>query len=180
MADDDGAQAASASKLAFEAAAGVTYYLAVDGYGVAKGEVVLTLTPSLGVLLPEPVGAEFRIGVIGPVGATVELQSSADLLAWQPVGSNKLPAGVQFFPTNPCQVGIWLLPGTIWDVAVAGENPPRRRFRLTIPTRSAQAKLTLQQEPCNLPKENYVGAHKPPGSCVIALVAFSSLILVIF
>ena len=117
-------QAASASKLAFEAAAGVTYYLAVDGYGVAKGEVVLTLTlrsaySSRSQSVPSSASASL-------VQSELRSNSRAPRYRWH--GSRSAPTsyrqtGWSFPPPTHAKSENWLLPGTVWDVAERG-NPP--------------------------------------------------------
>ena len=87
------------SQVVFEAAAGVSYRIAVDGYDGDTGTVTLTVrdaTIRLGVPTLSP-GGTVEFIVAGPPGATNEIQASTDLVGWTPVGELVNTNGVTRF-----------------------------------------------------------------------------------
>lgn len=112
-ADDDGAGAAGASQVTFDAQAGVTYRIAVDGYNGAVGMVTLNVAPvfRLAGLHFEPQEG-FGFEALGQSGRTFVIESSFDLRKWTPILTNRLPD----LGTAPFREGHSL-------------DPPRRFFR---------------------------------------------------
>jgi hypothetical protein len=91
--DDDGAGFNSNSRLTFTAVAGVTYFIAVDGYNGDSGGVTLNLTPQVTISglarTPEKL---FNFTMTAPAQSSVVVESSPDLKLWTPIRTNKSPS----------------------------------------------------------------------------------------
>jgi len=77
------------SVVTFDATAGMTCQIAVDGYDGVSGLIVLGIrTASVRLSAPErrPDGT-FQFILTGPAGSTNEIEASADLMNWTPVGT---------------------------------------------------------------------------------------------
>jgi hypothetical protein len=112
-ANDDGLGFLGESEVSFQAEAGVTYSVAVDGYQGADGQVVLNWSfeaPILGATTVREQAVQLQVEA--PARSVVVIEASEDLRRWVPVATNMvLEAGL-----------------TGWEVPVApGEE--RRFFR---------------------------------------------------
>jgi hypothetical protein len=94
--DDDEANNVTTSLVQFAAASGVTYYISVDGYAGAYGNIALNyaFTPSALSLLPvvtlQPLlstDGQLVMELDGPAGGVVNLQASSDLNHWTSIGT---------------------------------------------------------------------------------------------
>lgn len=87
------------SRLEFPASAGVAYWIAVDGYDGARGQVVLSLRDASPVVAalslegpePQPDGS-LRLWLRGPAGRACQVETSGDLATWSPAGTVTLGA----------------------------------------------------------------------------------------
>lgn len=91
-ANDDGAGINFNSRVTFNATAGVTYLIAVDGYNGASGGVVLNVTPAVNISgMTRTSLGEFRFFTSGPGTSNIVIQGSADLRVWTPLSTNPIP-----------------------------------------------------------------------------------------
>ena len=84
VASNDDAQGSLQSELSFQAVAGTSYQIAVDGYDGASGEVVLTLV-SAPVRFCQPVtvsGTQVQFCLKGEIGETYSIEASPDMVNW--------------------------------------------------------------------------------------------------
>lgn len=98
-ANDDDPQGGSTSALEFEAAKGVTYWIAADGYAGSMGNVALSLQ-TRGMVLPPHLGTpRFKSGGLVEFDLSNEsvgwviVESSPDLQTWFPLSTNWLTGG---------------------------------------------------------------------------------------
>jgi hypothetical protein len=84
VASNDDAEGSLQSDVTFQAAAGTTYQIAVDGFDGASGEIVLTLTATpVRLCLPVTVtGNRVQFCLNGEIGRTYLVEASADMLNW--------------------------------------------------------------------------------------------------
>lgn len=80
------------SRVTFDAVAGVTYHIAVDGYNAASARITLSLTSSGGTLVrlfpfPRLPDGTARIDLTGEPNRTYWFEYSDDLIAWTPLSS---------------------------------------------------------------------------------------------
>ncbi len=92
-ADDDGANFQFNSKLTFQAAAGILYRIAVDGYDGAMGTIDLSLTPEQTVVTLSLLknNSTLVFGVRGPVGQKFVIAGSTNFQTWSPIGTSSIP-----------------------------------------------------------------------------------------
>jgi len=77
------------SAVVFEAVAGQTYQIAVDGYDGDSGQIVLSIA-SVMPRLSDPLWLPdegFRFALTGPGGTTNEIEASEDLTNWMSIGA---------------------------------------------------------------------------------------------
>jgi len=99
VAADDDSGGNKASRVSFQAQAGTTYHIAVDGYNtsglsIASGKVELNWNPpcQLAVVSADPV----RLSLTGGYG-WYSLESSTDLQTWQTVSTFYVGQSVYYF-----------------------------------------------------------------------------------
>ncbi len=87
--DIDPADGILASSLSFNAAAGQTYQIAVDGFDGASGQIALRIGPSRPPVLSGAKGlgnGTFQFLLTGQVGRACEVDTSTNLAIWTPIG----------------------------------------------------------------------------------------------
>ncbi len=86
--DDEDPGVVLTSALTFDAVAGQTYQIAVDGFDGAAGHVSLAITPLTRLTHPQALpGGGFCFTLVGQTGQTNEIDASTNLLTWTPLGT---------------------------------------------------------------------------------------------
>ena len=98
-ANDDIPSGGGASRVAFSAAAGTTYRIAVDGFEGASGDVQLNLnqaaSPQLSMTIDPATGPHaFAMRLHGAAGSRFLIQTSTNLLDWTTISTNQLESDV--------------------------------------------------------------------------------------
>ena len=86
--DIDPADGILTSTASFNATAGQTYQIAVDGFDGASGQILLQIAPFRRAALSAPArraDGSFQFNVSGPAGQIYEIGSSANLQTWSPI-----------------------------------------------------------------------------------------------
>jgi hypothetical protein len=97
--DADSVDGILTSEVSFDAVAGRTYQIAVDGYDGASGQAVLSIgwaAPRLANPTPLPDG-NFQFTLISLPGATNVIGATSDLVSWTSVGTVMNTTGVVVF-----------------------------------------------------------------------------------
>jgi len=87
--DEDPVNAILTSAVTFDTSAGQIYQIAVDGFDGASGQISLRIDP-VATRLNAPtrlVSGAFQFTLTGLAGRTYEIDASADLQAWAPLGT---------------------------------------------------------------------------------------------
>jgi uncharacterized delta-60 repeat protein len=91
-ANDDGMGFEGNSVVELQAQAGVIYWLAIDGYQDAQGQIVLNCWFQAPVFGPVTLAEDVvRLQLLTPPGSLVVVESSEDLLNWTPLTTNVAP-----------------------------------------------------------------------------------------
>jgi hypothetical protein len=129
--DNDSGPDGKSSRVEFNAAAGRIYYVAIDGVNGATGTVQLNYaltTPLRFTLLPNRGTFGFRVS--GPPALAITLQSSNDLVDWQPLLTTNPASGLfEFIDLGAgmdAQRFFRALSGTPGPAAAAGVIEPSR------------------------------------------------------
>jgi hypothetical protein len=101
-ANDDDPASPPTSALIFHATAGTAYYIAVAGYGTARGEFVLALNQTPGYtprLLSQWAQGKLWLNATNTLGTTL-LEGSTNLVNWQVVQTISGPQSVEITPSS--------------------------------------------------------------------------------
>ena len=98
VSDDDSGGSGNTSRVVFEAVAGTTYQIAVDGYSGSTGNVLLNISmnPLLGPVLTGPLMIQpgrFRFSFGSVADQTYIIDASTTLSTWTPIATNIAPGG---------------------------------------------------------------------------------------
>jgi hypothetical protein len=105
-ADDDGAIFNNNSRVSFAAIAGVTYFIAVDGYNGDAGALIFNLIPQVTMSgLVRASANQFDFLLTAPGQSNVIIEASSDLRLWVPLNTNLAPENglIQFRDANASQ-----------------------------------------------------------------------------
>src|SRR5262249_49451318 len=84
IAANDDALTNGLSRITFNAVAGVTYHIVVDGRDGDSGISVLNWRPALQLVNPDSVGGAFQFTLLGLAGDRCAVETSTNLVVWTP------------------------------------------------------------------------------------------------